>query len=50
MHTYFTLIQHADDSTLMSPFGGGPTRNFDISPERLEALARSFRTAKRNWR
>lgn len=46
MHTYFTLIQHAGDFTLMSPFGGGPTRNFDISPERLEALARYFQNGE----
>ena len=38
MRTYFTLIQHGDDFTLMSPFGGEPQRGFDTSPERLAAL------------
>jgi hypothetical protein len=42
MRTYFTLIQHGDDFTLMSPFGGGPERGFDTSPERLEELERFF--------
>jgi hypothetical protein len=26
MRTYFTLIKHTEDNTLMSPFGGEPTR------------------------
>ena len=43
MRTYFTLIQHGDDYTLMSPFGGEPTRGVDTSPERLDALERFFR-------
>ena len=43
MRTYFTLIRHGDDYTLMSPFGGEPTHGFDSSPERLEALERYFR-------
>src|SRR5829696_4017488 len=43
MRTYFTLIGHGDDYTLMSPFGGEPTRGVDTSPERLEALERYFR-------
>ena len=42
MRTYFTLIKHAEDYTLMSPFGGEPTRGFETSPERLEALERFF--------
>jgi ketosteroid isomerase-like protein len=42
MHTYFTLIKHTEDNTLMSPFGGEPTRGVDTSPERLEALERFF--------
>src|SRR5918998_4483920 len=46
MRTYFTLIQHGDDYTLMSPFGGEPTRGFDTSPERLEALARYFQNGE----
>jgi hypothetical protein len=35
MRTYFTLIPHDDDYTLMSPFGGEPTRGVDTSPQRL---------------
>ena len=39
---YFVLIPHADDYTLMSPFGGEPRRGFDRSPARLEAQERFF--------
>lgn len=46
MRTYFSLIKHADDYTLMSPFGGEVTRGFDTSPERLEALSRYFRSGE----
>jgi ketosteroid isomerase-like protein len=47
MRTYFTLIKHAEDYTLMSPFGGEPTRGFDDpSPERLEALERYFQNGE----
>jgi len=46
MRTYFTLIRHGDDYTLMSPFGGDPTRGSDTSPERLEALERYFRNGE----
>src|SRR5215208_8355074 len=46
MRTYFTLIQAGDDYTLMSPFGGEPERGFDTSPERLDALARFFRSGE----
>ena len=46
MRTYFTLIRHADDYTLMSPFGGEVTRGFDTSPERLEALERYFQNGE----
>jgi ketosteroid isomerase-like protein len=42
MQTYFSIIQHADDFTLMSPFGGEPERGFDTSPERIEGLERFF--------
>ena len=42
MRTYFTLIKHTEDNTLMSPFGGEPTRGVETSPERLEALERFF--------
>src|SRR3712207_5465235 len=40
---YLALIDHADDYTLMAPFGGPPTRGFDASPGRLAELARFFR-------
>ena len=46
MHTYFTLIKHTEDNTLMSPFGGEPTRGVDTSPERLEALERYFQNGE----
>ena len=39
---YLTLIEHADDYTLMSPFGGEVTHGFDASPARLEATERFF--------
>jgi ketosteroid isomerase-like protein len=42
IHKYLSLIQHADDYTLMAPYGGELTRGFDASPERLEATARFF--------
>ena len=40
---YVTHIKHADDYTLMSPYGGDPTRGFDDSDEALAALAQFFR-------
>ncbi|HEY3147299.1 MAG TPA: nuclear transport factor 2 family protein [Dongiaceae bacterium] len=43
---YLALIKHAEDYTLMAPFGGAPARGFDTSSERLAALARFFRTGK----
>ena len=46
MRTYFTLIRHADDFTLMAPFGGEPTRGVDASPERLEALESYFQNGE----
>jgi ketosteroid isomerase-like protein len=42
MRRYLELIRHADDYTLMAPFGGVPTRGFDASSERLEAMERYF--------
>ena len=42
MRRYFTLIRHGEDYTLMSPFGGEPTRGVDLSREHLEALERFF--------
>ena len=43
MDTYFSLIHHADDFTLMSPFGGEPERGFDTSPAHIADLKRYFR-------
>src|SRR5215475_13405114 len=40
---YVARIKHADDYTLMSPYGGDPTRGFDGSQEALAALAQFFR-------
>ena len=41
---YLALIEHAKNYTLMSPFGGTPTRGFDTSPERRAAIARFFKS------
>jgi len=40
---YVELIKHADDYTLMSPYGGDVVRGFDESDEALAGLARFFR-------
>ena len=42
--TYAALIPHADDYTLMAPFGGTPTRGFDTSSEGLAKLSRFFKS------
>jgi ketosteroid isomerase-like protein len=39
---YLALLPHADDFTLMSPFGGEPIRGQDDSPENIEAQERFF--------
>jgi ketosteroid isomerase-like protein len=39
---YLALIEHAEDYTLMAPFGGAPTRGFDTSSP--AALARFFKS------
>ena len=44
--SYFTLVRHADDFTLMSPYGGDPSRGFDDSDEAVEALAQLFRSGE----
>ena len=41
--TYLALVKHTDDFTLMSPFGGTPTRAADLTAERRQALGRFFR-------
>ena len=42
--TYLALIEHANDYTLMAPFGGSPTLGFDASPEHRAAMARFFKS------
>ena len=42
LRTYLRLIKHADDYTLMPPFGGETVRGFDESSESVEALDRYF--------
>jgi ketosteroid isomerase-like protein len=39
---YITLIRHADDYTLMSPFGGDPERGFAPTDEVLSDLEHFF--------
>jgi len=39
---YLALIEHATDDTLMAPFGGAPTRGFDMSGR--AAMARFFKS------
>jgi len=43
IETYCDLIPLTDDFTLMSPFGGAPSRAADYTPERMEAMGRFFR-------
>jgi ketosteroid isomerase-like protein len=40
---YLTLMTFPQDFTLMSPFGGTPTRGSDLTAERLQAMGRFFR-------
>jgi ketosteroid isomerase-like protein len=40
---YLARITHARDYTLMSPYGGVPTRGFDDSDTALDAMAQFFR-------
>jgi ketosteroid isomerase-like protein len=46
IHAYLQLIRHADDFTLMQPFGGPTTRGFDPRPEHLAELARFFKAGE----
>lgn len=43
MKTYLALITLTHDFTLMSPFGGKPTRGAEVTPERMEAMGRFFK-------
>lgn len=40
---FLDILPLAGDVTLMTAFGGAPSRSFDASPERLERLRRFFR-------
>jgi ketosteroid isomerase-like protein len=42
VRAYLALAPHADDYTLMGPFGGEPTHGFDPTSERVESLERFF--------
>ena len=42
IHRYLALIKHADDYTLMPPYGGEPRRGFDTK-EALENTPKMFR-------
>ena len=46
MDAYLSLISHADDYTLMKPFGGAPIHGFDASRERLAETARYFKAGE----
>ena len=37
------IVTYTDDFTLMSPFGGKPTRGVDMTQERWDAMGRFFR-------
>jgi ketosteroid isomerase-like protein len=43
MKRYFDLMNHADDFTLMGPFGGETTRESVASEERIAELERLFK-------
>jgi len=40
---YRALVPHAQDFTLMSPFGGTPTRGAALTAEKWDAVGRFFR-------
>lgn len=40
---YLDLISFTEDFTLMSPFGGTPTRSADLTGKTLQAMGRFFR-------
>jgi ketosteroid isomerase-like protein len=42
MRGYLGLITHANDYTLMAPYGGAPRHGFDSSDEALKEMARFF--------
>jgi hypothetical protein len=40
--SYLGLFVHADDCTLLPPFGGAPRHGFDASEKAVEQLSRFF--------
>src|SRR5262249_15639374 len=42
VRSYLRLFVHADDYTLIPPFGGAPRHGFDASEEAVEQLSRFF--------
>jgi len=40
---YFDLMKHADDFTLMDPFGGETSRETEVTDDRIAALEEFFR-------
>jgi hypothetical protein len=46
MQRWSECVRIAADFTLMQPFGGPPSRGFDMSPVRMAELARYFRNGK----
>jgi ketosteroid isomerase-like protein len=43
INTYRDLLAYTDDFTLMSPFGGTPTRGIDMTSDRWERMGRFFK-------
>ena len=41
---YLALIKHAEDYSLMNPFGGTPTHGFDDTPERRAGMKKFFKS------
>ena len=46
MRRYLELIRHADDYTLMTPFGGETVRGFDMSDEYRQSLEEYFQAGE----
>jgi len=42
VRSYLSLFVHADDYTLIPPFGGAPRHGFDASEDAVEQLSRFF--------
>jgi ketosteroid isomerase-like protein len=43
LDTYYGLVRHADDFSLMPPFGGPTVHGFELSDEARESTRRTFR-------